>query len=431
MSPTELWKTYETESLDPPFPYMPKAEWESRIKRAQNLMKDKGLDGLLILNNHDMIYFFGRGKRWDWGFPWLGIIPREGPTAVVADAAYADIIAAEGYVNRNIGYRGEIGSTRSAKAADPIKLMIEVMRDLDLTNKKIGLERGQGLWWEGFNMSEWEEFKEGLPEVKFVDATDLIWEMRTIKSPWELSVQKKLFQATIKGYRYILDNAGPGKNEQDLFYGALKIWMDERIIGSMRYMLSVINAGAYFGPSAPELKRGRYVIGLDFKDRALEKGDYFMVDGGPHYKGYIADMQRMVHIGEPGEEIRRAGRLAVRAHEAVEKIMKPGTTTGEMYMTGYNEVAKEQPSILYRMGASRKGIGHAGHGIGLSGHEPPYVCQGSDIKLKEGMTVTIEFGVGVEDKRIANFPEDVYLITKDGFENLTKDLGPIDIIVKT
>jgi len=48
---TELSKMFEDQSLNPEFPYMPKSEWESRIKKARQLMKQKNIDALMILNN--------------------------------------------------------------------------------------------------------------------------------------------------------------------------------------------------------------------------------------------------------------------------------------------------------------------------------------------------------------------------------------------
>ena len=86
---TEYEKTIETESLNPVYPYMPRAEWERRISKARSLMAEKDIDAILILNGQDALYFFGREKAYKSGFPFIGIIPREGATTLVSENEYA------------------------------------------------------------------------------------------------------------------------------------------------------------------------------------------------------------------------------------------------------------------------------------------------------------------------------------------------------
>jgi len=425
---TELAKTFESESLSPTYPYMPKQEWENRISKARKLMAQNGLDAILILNREDSLYFFGRTKPYKHVFPFLGIIPREGPTTIISENEYADLLDWEGYANRNIGYRGQIPAPFE-KAPDPIKAMAEAVEELGLANKTIGMEYGPFMWWEGFTMNEWEQFKKLLPKAKFVDATNLIWEMRMIKSDWEIGIMRHLLRATAKGYLHICNNAGPGKNERQLFYEAMKIWMDEGIIDSLDYHLNVIGAGGRIGPSSPKNARGKYLTLHSFRDRALEKGDYVLLDGGPTYKGYSVDIQRMIYIGDPGQGIRRLGELALRGQQAVEDILKPGITANDIYMAGFTQVAKELPNIWYNLG-SRKTSGWCGHGQGLTMHELPYLCKGSKIVIKEGMVISVEISSVAADKRLVNMPEDVYLITKDGFELLSKEFGPGGIYIQ-
>ena len=425
---SELAKTIQSESLNPTYPYMPKEEWESRISKARMLMEQQGLDAILILTHEDSLYFFGRTKPYKMVWPFLGIIPREGPVTLISENEYADLLDWEGYAQRNIGYRGQIPFPFE-KTPDPVKVMAEAMEELGLANKTIGMEYGPFMWWEGLTMNEWEQFKKLLPKAKFVDATDLIWEMRMIKSDWEIGVMRYLLKATAKGYLHICNNAGPGKNEKQLFYEAMEIWMKMGIIDSLDYHLNVIGAGGRIGASSPKDARGRYLTLHSFRDRALEKGDYVLLDGGPSYKGYCVDIQRMIHIGDPGQEIRRLGELALRGQEAVEDILKPGITAEDIYMAGVGRVAKEAPDIWHNLG-SRKTSGWVGHGQGLTMHELPYLCKGSKVVMKEGMVISIEISSVAPDKRLVNMPEDLYLLTKDGFELLSKEFGPGGIYIQ-
>ena len=148
---TELPKMTERETLNPEFPYMPKSEWESRIKKARQLMGKMGLDALMILNNDNRAYFFGCGKPYQYGYPNAGIIPREGPTTLVSNSEDRDVVGMQGYTERNIGYRGD-SNAPTPQAPDPVKLIAEVMEELDLANKTIGMEFGKFIdfWFSDF-----------------------------------------------------------------------------------------------------------------------------------------------------------------------------------------------------------------------------------------------------------------------------------------
>jgi len=403
---TELNKTYQREALNPEFPNMPKWEWESRIKKARGLMEKRGLDAIMILTDQDSLYFFGYAKPYKSVFPGVGIIPREGSTILLSNADSADVVDMEGYVERNIGYRGDNRPT--ATAPDPVSLVVEVVEELDL--KTIGMEFGPFMWWDGFTMNEWERFKSKLPEVEFVDATDLIWEMRMIKSDWEIEVMRRLYQVTCKGYFQIINNARPGVNEKELFYDALRIWIDEGIVSSGYYPLPAMTTAH------------------SFRDRILKEGDWILLDGGPSYKGYVADIQRMIYIGDPGKETCRMAKWAYDGQKAAEEILKPGITAGDIWTAGVSKVAEGDPEI-WRKVRSRRLNSWAGHGQGLNIHEPPYLIEGSDEVIKEGMIISIEIP-SFDGKKFVNMPEDTYLITEDGFDKLTKDFGPGDIYVK-
>ncbi len=407
---TELRKTYQRESLSPQYPYMPKAEWEKRISKARGLMADKGLDAIMILNNQDALYFLGSAKVYRYEYPYVGIIPHEGPVTAVSEVEQQWEIDRVGYAEMNIGYRGDPRAP-TATAAEPVKLVAEVMQYLGLQNKTIGMEFGRFMWWDGLNMNEWERLKKELPKAKFVDATDLIWEMRMIKSDWEIQTMRHLYRVASKGYFQIINNAGLGKNEKQLFYDALKIWMDEGIIESSGYALNAMESAH------------------PFRDRILKEGDTLILDGGISYKGYTTDTQRMIYIGEPSKEVRRLARAARRGQEAVEDILKAGITAGEIFAAGYSKVAEEDPDVWKKIRARRMS-GWAGHGEGLNLHEPPFLTENEEAIMKEGMVISVEIGAFYRGQA-TNFPEDGYLITKDGFEKLTKNLGPMDIYIKT
>jgi len=407
---SELKKAAQRESLAPRFPYMPKEEWEARILKARGLMEKMGLDAIMVLNNQDRLYFFGATKTYRNVYPDVGIVPRKGRTTVVLESGDSLVVDVEGYADWTVGYRGDTQAP-TPTAPDPVRLVAEAMRELGLDGRTVGMEFGMGMWWDGLTMNEWQRLKQELPQTNFVDATDLIWEMRMIKSAWEVDVMRRLHHTTARGYFQIINNAGPGVNERQLFYDALKIWIDEGIVDSTNYTLNCLNA---IQP---------------FRDRILEKGDWLMLDGGPMYKGYCADMQRFIQIGDPGQESLKAARLACDGMWAVEELLRPGVTAGQLWTAAYGKMAEKEPEI-WRKARSRRMVGWIGHGEGLNIHEPPYLVEGSDAVIREGMVIAVEVP-SYHGRTFANMPEDTYVITSNGYEKLSSDLGPIDTYVKT
>jgi len=405
----ELSKATTRESLKPRFPYMPREEWQGRIAKARALMDLKGLDALMVLNNQDRLYYFGASKTYRHVFPVIGIIPREGPTTMVLESGDSFVLDAEGYAEWTVAFRGDTEAP-TPTAPDPIPLTIEVMHELGLARGTVGMEFGQFMWWDGITMNEWERLKAGLKDARFVDATDLIWDLRMIKSPWEQSVLRHLHHVTAKGYARMIASAAPGVNERGLFYEALRLWIDEGIVDSANYTLSCLNA---IHP---------------YRDRTLVAGDWLMLDGGPSYKGYTSDMQRFIRIGEPGTGFVEAAALASDSMLAIEEILKPGITAGQIWEVGYATIARKEPEI-WRKARSRRMVGWVGHSEGLNIHEPPYFVEGATAELREGMVIAVEVP-SYHDGTFANMPEDTYIITANGFEKLSGALGSTDTYVK-
>lgn len=406
----ELSKAVVRECLTPKYPYMPREEWEGRIARARAMMKERGIDALFLATGQNQRYFFGSTRTYKNVYPAVCIVPADGPTAAAMESADSLVLETEGYAELNVGYRGDTEAP-SKTAPDPVALIVELMKKLELSGKTVGMEYGDFMWWDCLTMNQWEGIRKEFPDTSFVDATDLIWDMRMIKTPWEIEVIRHLHTVTAKSYGQILSNAAPGVNERGLFYDMLRYWIDAGIVDSTNYTLSCLNAVQ------------------PFRDRQLVDGDWIMLDGGPTYKGYCADMQRFVRIGKVDPAFEASSRLASEGMWAVEEILKPGVTAGEIWEVAYSTMARKRPEMWYTA-RSRRMVGWVGHGIGLNIHEPPYFVEGSKAVLKPGMIVAVEVP-SYHDKTFANMPEDTYLITNDGYEKLSIDLGPTETYIRT
>ncbi len=145
-------------------------------------------------------------------------------------------------------------------------------------------------------------------------------------------------------------------------------------------------------------------------DRKLQEGDAIIIDIGASLHGYKSDITRMVYLGEPPAEFLKAYDAVLQANQLAIAAARPGLAAGEI-----DAVAR---STLAAAGYGPFFIHRTGHGIGLEGHEPPWIMEGESTLLKAGMVFSIEPGVylvGQFGIRI----EDIIVVTGSGARNLT------------
>ncbi len=156
----------------------------------------------------------------------------------------------------------------------------------------------------------------------------------------------------------------------------------------------------------------------DVSERVIERGDMVVVDIGGTKDHYSSDTTRDVSIGEPSEEVSSAYDALRAAQQAAFGAVRPGVTAQSIDATAR--------TMLKDAGYSKYFIHRTGHGIGLDTHEEPYIVDGNDTILEEGMCFSIEPGIYIPGKWGMRL-EDIVTVTTDGGERLNNT--PHDIIV--
>lgn len=144
---------------------------------------------------------------------------------------------------------------------------------------------------------------------------------------------------------------------------------------------------------------------------ALKRGDIALIDIGVKWKHYHSDMTRVVFFGEVDPKLKTIHAVVKQAVEAALSRLKPGILSGDL------DLAARQ--VIVDAGYGDNFTHNLGHGVGLEIHEFPFLKKGSSIPLQEGMVVTIEPGIYLPHLGGVRL-EDTVVITKDGYENLTK-----------
>lgn len=145
-----------------------------------------------------------------------------------------------------------------------------------------------------------------------------------------------------------------------------------------------------FGPSAAVPHGGP-------GDRRLAVGDVVLIDAGCRVQGYTSDVTRTVAFGAPADEVRRVYAVVERAQLAGIEALRAGTAA--------EDVDRAARRVIEEAGYGAFFTHRLGHGLGMDGHEHPYLVRGNAVPLAAGNTVTIEpgiylpgkFGVRIED----------------------------------
>jgi len=125
-------------------------------------------------------------------------------------------------------------------------------------------------------------------------------------------------------------------------------------------------------------------------ERRLAKGDAVLIDSGCRVRGYTSDITRTVSFGPPSDELRRVYDTVDKAQQAGILALKAGTT-GE-------EADRAARKVIEDAGYGQYFTHRLGHGLGMDGHEPPYLVRGNTTPLVAGNTVTIEPGIYLPEK---------------------------------
>jgi len=133
------------------------------------------------------------------------------------------------------------------------------------------------------------------------------------------------------------------------------------------------------------------------EERRLEKGDTVLIDAGCKVRGYTSDVTRTAVFGEPSDELRKVYGVVEKAQTAGIAALKAGAIP--------EEVDRAARRVIEEAGYGEFFTHRLGHGLGMDGHESPYLVHGNRTPLLAGNTVTIEpgiympgkFGVRIED----------------------------------
>lgn len=349
-----------------------------RFEEAMGLMKGRGVEGLFLFPGPNIGYLTGFRIKPSERLS-AAIIPFMGEPALVVPRLEGELRGQRPWIEDVLTWEEQ---------EDPVELVVETLRKKGLEEAKIGLE--EYVWWGVI-----DKIQRRLPRVEFVDVSEEIYSLRMVKSDEEIAWMRRACEVSDRALMAGFESLWEGMTELQL---ASAISAELTRLGGSPH-LGIVLFGAR--TALPHGQPG---------EEGLKRGDCVLVDTGTTWEGYWSDITRTVFFGEPSARHRRIWLTVLEANRAAFAAAAPGARC--------EEVDRSAREVINRAGFGEYFIHRLGHGVGLEGHEHPYMVEGNGLELRPRMAFTIEPGIYIAGD-VGVRIEDTAVCTESGCESLT------------
>ena len=319
------------------------------------------MSGLVVSTQANVVYFTGLrfDPLWSSGTrSMIAVIPADGPLHLCLPAFVAD--EAEEAWSDAVVHRYDV----------PPESVVPLVATAigALPAGAIGFELGNEAR-AGFTPADLQAIVAAVGHSRVVDGQEVIWSLRTIKSPYEIACLRTAGHATGVAFGEAFSGKISGTTEREL---------------ARRVASAAIRAGAdtvgWIAMTSGTGSYDRFVSAP--RDRVIGEGDLVWSDVGVRVGGYWSDFCRAAVVGGASSRQLELQAAVVEATRAGMEVARAGTPVAEVAAS-----VRERSNAL---GLSSLGFGRLGHGIGLDATEPPSVAEFDGTVLQPGMVITVE-----------------------------------------
>jgi Xaa-Pro dipeptidase len=371
-------------------------EFHGRLINAQKLMSEFApkFDALFFGPGTSLYYF--TGIRWGVSERLLGlVVPRKGAPVLVVPAFE------EGRLREKLGFPIEVRVWQEDES--PTKIAASALADRGVRTGRLGVE-------ETAPFTFFDHLRAAAPGFECVSADPLTIACRARKSEHELELMRLACEATCNVFRALFASLKEGMSQDDI----------GRLVEAGFSKMGLHGGALVLLGASAALPHGT------LQPQKLKLGDVVLVDGGCAVDGYQSDVTRTGVFGKPSEKVARVYEIVRKAQDAALDAARRGKLSGRV------DDAARQAITDSGYGPDYKFFTHRlGHGIGLDGHEHPYLVRGSKTVLEPRMTfsnepgiyIPGEFGLRCEDDMVIAADGAAQLLTPGFAVSLEKPLG--------
>lgn len=231
-----------------------------------------------------------------------------------------------------------------------------------------------------------------LPARGFRLASEITRGLRVRKDAYERDALRAVSAAADRTFPRLLEHDFAGRTEREVGAELARLLREE---GHDEVTFTIVASG-------PNGASPHHAIG----DRRIARGDTVVLDFGGVREWYSSDITRTVHVGgDVDGEVRQVHDVVRRSQEAGYAAAREGATAASV------DAASRR--VIDEAGYGERFIHRTGHGIGLDGHEHPYLVRGNEERLEPGMAFSIEPGIYIPG-RFGVRIEDIAILGDDG-----------------
>ena len=357
----------------------------ARVVKAKRLMTEQGLSGLAMCGGTSMSYF--TNIRWGGGERlFTGVIPVQGAAFVVCPAFEEDRA-------REQLARGPLGDAQVytwEEHESPYERVAQGLRDRGISTGRLGAEETMQF-----------RFSNGIaltaPTIEVVDATPVTAGCRGVKDAHEIELMTLANEVTLTAYKAAYLAMEEGMTQGDV----------GRLISTAHRRLGFSGSASVQTGEWSALPHG------SITPQVISEGTILLIDGGCGVEGYRSDMSRTFVLGEPTDIMKERFEIELEAQTAAHKAAGPGVLPEDVDAAARKVIEDAGYGPGYTYFTHR-----VGHGIGMDGHEWPYLVKGNRTPLIPGNTFSDEPGIYVAGEFGVRL-EDCMYITDSGAELFT------------
>src|SRR6185312_316611 len=242
------------------------------------------------------------------------------------------------------------------------------------------------------------------PQVAITSATPVTAGCRMIKSAHELQLMTLANQVTLAAYEAAYLSTKEGMTQHD--FGA---------------MVQEAHARQGFqGGASIQVGENSALPHGSAKPQVIREGTILLMDGGCKVEGYESDISRTVVLGKPTDKMKQVFDIVHKVQSAALASAKPGIECQAV------DAAARKVITDAGYGPDYKHFTHrVGHGIGMDGHEWPYLVRGNTLQLTPNMCFSDEPGIYIRGEFGVRLEDDMH-ITENGAELFTPQSKSLD-----
>jgi Xaa-Pro dipeptidase len=368
-------------------------ERAGRQERARQLMSENSLDAILMMEGTSLRYF--TGMRW-WGGERLFafVLPAKGKAFYVCPA-FEEGRAREQIVHAPEGDQPDVRVWQEDQS--PYALVAQGLKGRSVGTGRLGIE-------ETVRFVFSDGIAKAASQATLTSATPVTAGCRMIKSAHEIALMRLAAQVTLAVYEAVYRALHEGMTQQDV--GTLIDEAYERMGFPGEASVMVDDSTAFpHGSATPQV---------------LHEGSIVMIDDGCVVEGYQSDITRTFVLGKASDKMKQVFEIVHRAQAAALSAARPGVECGAIDAAARKVITDAGYGPDYKYFTHR-----LGHGLGMDGHEWPYLVRGNPTPLQTNITTSNEPGIYIREEFGVRLEDDMH-ITENGAELFTPQSPSIE-----